>query len=270
MERAFGRICFHFALTWLLTLVLPCAAQTATQSELTLKVSERTRPVAVAVDELAHRHGWLLCYEDQIYQFSGDKEDLTAHISQSKGAQLKPETKRFIGPRRGNLRVDYRTPADPIRVLRQVVVEHANATGSLFEVRKMGNRVVVVPSKAKDKSGNLVPQTPLLDTPININEMERDSAETVEEIAKALTLASGVKVNVGVGLAIVDGTTMRFSAVNEPARDVLIRFLNNVPRGGRIVWIVYYGPNEGEYSLNFDYIAPKSEMPSTTSVSPRE
>jgi len=71
---------------------------------------------------------------------------------------------------------------------------------------------------------------------------------------KAITAATGEKVLVGTG-PFFRGR-MRFSAVNEAARDVVARFLNSAA-DECWVWHLYKDPGgKWGYALNFDNSAP--------------
>jgi len=69
-------------------------------------------------------------------------------------------TKPIVDPRRGSLSVTFSVPPDADTVLQQVVDQYAAKYVTVFEVKHMGNRLVVMPAKVRDKSGKLIQHTP--------------------------------------------------------------------------------------------------------------
>ena len=134
-------------------------------------------------------------------------------------------------------------------MLQEIGFAYEKTGGDTFEVKQLGNRYVVMPAKSKDEAGKLVRKAPILSTPININEMERDGLETPTEICKALSQASGIKVVPGIGpFSALARSRTRLAAVDEPARNVLARFLDGIGMD-RERWILYNNPEDHSYWL---------------------
>jgi hypothetical protein len=210
-----------------------------------------------AADQLAHQHAWLISYEDKGYEYPGDVEYHASNPPDANGNNRPANFRPRVGPRRGSLSITYSRSATTDEVLHQLVRAYQITDGTMFGVKQIGKRFVVYPAKIRDKSGKLVPQMPILSTPININEMERDGDEFLREICKALTDVTGRKVMIGTGPHL-SGYRTCLSATNEPARDVLVKFLDSIGLN-REIWHLNENPVEHFYFLNFDYIAPEPE-----------
>jgi len=229
----------------------------SSQSTVQLTIKDKSRPLKEAADQLAHQHAWLISYEDKGYEYPGDMEYHASNPPDANGNSRPANFRPRIGPRRGSLSITYSRIATPNEVLHQLVRAYQVTDGTVFDLKQIGKRFVVYPAKIRGKSGKLVPQVPLLSRRININEMDRDGDEFLREICKALSDITGRKVMIGTGPHLW-GYRTRLSAINEPARDVLVRFLDSIGLN-REIWHLNEDPIEHFYFLNFDYIAPEPE-----------
>jgi hypothetical protein len=234
---------------WLLSGVL-AVAQSGGRA-VNIKVVNKSRPLSFAANDLAHKKGWLISYEDQPYLFEGDKEDLTTAAA---GPSAKPGTKPLIGPRRGDIDVSVSPSVEPVAAIGALIKQYRDQSKTEFGIVQLDQRLLIIPKLARDKSGNPATVTPLLSTAISMTEMERDGDEALIEFCKALTLATGTKVLPGTSPSF-RRYRVRTSAINEPARDVLVRLLHDIG-GDRVVWMLWHSPANNLYTLNLDYVPP--------------
>jgi len=114
--------------------------------------------------------------------------------------------------------------------------------GDMFKVVEGNGGFEIVPVQYLDKAGHIVKAQPILDTPISLPSQDRTPAETIVEICKAVSAASGGTLMPGSLAAVPNNTmernqdgfdpTVTFSASNEPARDVLARLFAQLPASG--------------------------------------
>lgn len=220
-----------------------------------ISIVDRSRPIAAAAEQLSMDNDWLVSYEDPQYLYSGDLEDVTNDVARAKGFSVGPRSKRFIVPRKGSVTLDYRRGDNPTTVAQRLAAR-SSELGTEFQVQTMGSRIVFMPARVRDKSGQLGPQTPYLSRHISISEMDRDGNELLSAICMELSETTGVRVVIGTGPNFGRIRTS-ISAIDEPARDVLIRFLDSVDPTQRIVWYLNYDPGDAKFFLNFGYVVPK-------------
>lgn len=228
---------------------------------------EDARPVAKAVKTLQLRYGWIITYEDPKIAYEGDLVDETAPAAKDLGF-------RAVRSRNGRIDISYPVslqtgkPEDPSAVI-QMVLDANVAAGNpgTFRLVQAGGVFHVVPAQVKNSEGRWTNQTSLLDVPISFPENERSGGGIIAAICSAVGQATQTRVVVGTVPANMSGQYQgSFGANNEPARDVLLRFMAALKR--KLTWYLFYGPDVDMYALNISMLpeAPvvSNEPPAAT------
>jgi len=204
------------------------------------------RPLRQAIDLLAERHGWRICYEEAPLHYSGD----------------------FFrqGPRLGIISMDYEPANGPEAVLKQLVAEHERRGGvERFEVTRLGKRWLVKVRQMRGESGQWVDARSPLEARIGFNQVGWH-ANGLGEIWWQLRERHGVSVNEG-GLATGMGPTLVPTtgprAGNRVARDVIAGMKQLSLRGelaeyGADWYLVCAGERRG---CIFNYVRAKPLLP---------
>jgi hypothetical protein len=130
----------------------------------------------------------------------------------------------------------------------------------------------VMPTAARDRKGSPAPQTSILDVTISLPAKERPAYETIVALCRAISAASGVKVEVGMtGFEHEGGgsePTYSIGAVAEPARVVLKRALDKFAENRSLLtWMLLFGnqTTDNAYALNlFQVPRPVGAAPVST------
>jgi hypothetical protein len=225
----------------------PVNAQTT--SDDTVKVSVGTgRPVAKAVEELVSRYGYVITYEDPLLSYEGDWEDVTTQVRRDLDKYPPGAAPKVMVPRGGTLNLTlpsaHSISADTMASLLEQVVRNQAHTrqGGHFRVERDGEIFHVIPSEARDQTGNWTPQAPLLDALISLPSEDRRRMATLPAITNALTAAVGVTVDMPFmgGIEAAEPRLYRFGAKNERARDVLMRALDLIGSPAtRTTWLMF-------------------------------
>jgi hypothetical protein len=203
-------------------------------------------PLHQAIDLLAERHGWRICYEEAPLHYSGDffKE----------------------GPRLGIISMDYEPANGPEAVLKQLVAEHERRGGvGRFEVTRLGKRWLVKVRQMRDENGQWADARSPLDARIGFNQLGWH-ASGLGEIWWQLRERHGVSVNDG-GLAQGMAPTLVPAAGRQAdswvARDVIAGMKQLGLRGelaeyGADWYLVCGGERRG---CVFNYVRAKPLLP---------
>jgi hypothetical protein len=226
----------------------PIDAQTTPDD--TIKVSVGTaRPVAKAVEELVSRYGYTITYEDPLLRYKGDWLDVTTQVRKDLNRYPPGAAPKVMVPRGGRLNLTFPSShsisAETMAsLLKKLVQDQANTQqGGRFRVERNGDIFHVVPSEARDQSGNWSAQAPLLDVPISLPTQDRECVGTLQAVADALTAAVGVTVDVPFMGGIESPghpRLYRLGAENERARDVLTRALTLIGKPPTsVIWLMF-------------------------------
>jgi hypothetical protein len=201
---------------------LACALMAGAQSQApagTLVINE-SRPLLRAAQELEHRYGVPVSYEDADYKFNDD-------IDHSRY--------NFSPPRAGVLSVDLSPPLssiEPVTVatLLQGLLEQNVRSGNpgQFKLIETTAGLGMVPVAVRNSEGTLVPYRSPLDARISFPEMDRDAEDAIQLFCQVTGAASGKKIGLGGGPGVLKWKTVRVGATSEVARDVLARLLTTV------------------------------------------
>lgn len=193
------------------------------------------RPLSKAVDLLETRFGWYISYEDVPYLDDTNVWNVTdpAYAAAHPGAKaLIPKTVPLTDVFAINAKTG--VPDDPFTALNKLLAAHDN-TGNpgKFTVHQANGMFQIVPVATRNRTGMSVSVTPQLDTAVSFPSANRTVKETVDLLCQAIGVPSGVfPANVFLQARVTTG------ALNEPARDVLLRTLSQATAnsGRKMTW----------------------------------
>jgi hypothetical protein len=206
-------------------------------------IAEGPRPMAAAAAELALRFGMYLSVEDPAYLHVNDKVDVTEQVAR------RPIDHRIFIPRTRRLEVPFEAkedgwPANRIRLVDDLIEAANTALPFGYQLEVSGMPFSIVPRKTRNKKGEIIEVTPLLDQKVSIPPGRRKVFVSAGMLAEALSAQAGLRVSCcqsfvgGVPWGIEKAD---FSADDEPARDVLRRLIKLTP--GRYIWLLSCAPS---------------------------
>ncbi len=209
-------------------------------------VVDDPRPVAAAIDEIERRSGRPITYEDPPILNSNHMMPM---VRGGKDSAL-------LMPRGGSLRFSLPANDSPEQVLaaleRMVETYNVSHGAATFSVLRDG-LTHVVPRQTVDASGRPVAVTPVLDSRITVAAKRRNAMELLEEITRAVSLASGQTVEIGtVPMRALLRRQVEIGANSEPARNVLEKLI--VASGMPLSWRLLYDPGLKAYYLNIPLV----------------
>ncbi len=215
------------------------------------------RPLGEAAHELSFQYGILISHEDPPLRFSGDLEEFT--LQNGPNRIVRDPNKKLLGSRTAtvsatlNVFTDSESLVDVDEVLSDLLKSNeANGNPGRFKVIKGKDAWHIVPTAVKDEQGKWVPVTPLLDNKISLTPEPRKAQDVVLDICHQLSLQSNSNVFASFPGDRLRRQTVAVAANNEPARDVLIRLLDNVD--GHYTWRLYYDHNLNSCALNIELL----------------
>lgn len=218
------------------------------------------RPLQHAAEEIQYRFGVPVTYEDPAYSYASELQDASHLVPGREALVLSGDAAPLVMPRDGILATSFRTTLagvpldDPQDILEQLVLDHGQADNpGRFELRVGDGWFSIVPTHRRGKQGVLIPETPVLDTVIELQPIPRSGLEAVNSILVSLGTFSGTKINIG---AVVDclanATTVIGGHPSRPARDYLREVLDVCDE--RTTWQLIYDPNALAFFLNLGYV----------------
>lgn len=212
------------------------------------------RPVAKAVRTLEDLCQCVITYEDPRIIYSRETKDVTDEVSRS----IPAKSQRVIVPKGGALTVNYRAvpgtdrPVNLTSALNDVLKAHEREDGAgKFRIENSNGVIHVIPVAVKNINGKIEPQTSVLDAAISLPRQERTGMQTLTAICEAISKKNHMRVELGaapLNLLFQHRSVQGFN--NEQARTVLIRFLQDVDKSGRLSWRLLYEPGVKTYALN--------------------
>jgi hypothetical protein len=252
-------ICMRLTAGLLIVLCLALIGSNAPVAQVTEKVDlsvTDARPVAKALEELERRYGWVITYEDPVYD-STEAIDVTAQVRKDGGRNGEP---RVLIPKGGPLSITYevdpntKLPLDRDAVV-QKVLDANQPAGSVARFRlereKDGHMLHVIPTVNKTSAGELVPHTSVLDAVISLSQGDRTRLQTMDALCDAISQATQTKVEVGSApLNLFMAQRDQEGVFNQKARDVLVQMLKRTRSRANLSWRLLYGPDMKMYMLN--------------------
>ena len=233
---------------------------------------EGPRPVAKAVETLMQKYGSVITYEDPRYSYAEDLDDVTEQVRKDLDKYSPGKAPKVIVPAGGALSVTS-SSGEVGDILNQITQasEHGH-----FKVVRTGDVLHVVPTEVRDKNGNWIPQTSILDARISLPAQDRSAYQTIKAICQAVGAAAHAQVEygapIGGGLRAENGppAAYRLEANDEPARSVLMRAMAMIfPPGRKMTWELFYGsPQDPSYGLTVMDVGPPPRILSPLSPLP--
>ncbi len=219
---------------------------------LTVSVND-PRPLAKAIETIEQQYGWVITYEDPLYEYAAEIEDVAALVR--KDGDL---SKKVLIPRGGAFFFSYAVtgePADPVGLLRELLASY-ESTGhpGRFSFGQTGNVFHVFPAARKNKNGEQIEQDSVLETRISLPAAERTAEGMVRAVLQSVSQATGINSVLGISpINLLRGVRTSEGVVNEAARDVLVRTLEATQR--QTSWQLFYGPGSKMYVFNVHLVA---------------
>ena len=215
------------------------------------------RPLAAALRAFEGLYGWIVTYEDPLYQNEGDLIDVTEQVRRPGSASKM----RVLVPRGGAFSFNFERPApDSTRtqisdLLTAMVAEFNDAAfPGTFQVVRTEDILHVVPVSVRGRSGGPVSQQSILATRVSLEPMKnRNALDTIRALLAIVQSRTGLRIEVGmVPINLMLQSTAEEGAMDEAARDVLLRILRATGRGAS--WQLYYAADFQKYVLNIHLV----------------
>lgn len=244
------------------------------QTKLSATVTD-PRPLAAVADLLELKYGVMINYEDPPYLFPGDIQDVTATVAKPESRAGHPGLRIWV-PRGGSISLSYlaKPPSEAAAttpLLENVVAAHeAAGNPGTFKVEAIDSVLNLVPLQVKNREGKLELAEAPLDTSITIPAQRLSAWAAVKLVCAEVSRISGKTVQPGTAPAnLLFNTRTSVIAQNEPARNVLVRVLSTlswahgVSSGSvpKVTWRLFYGPDTGDYVLNFHIVMVEVDTP---------
>jgi hypothetical protein len=219
------------------------------------------RPLMQAIEAISREYGWIVDFEDPLYQSHFDLVDST----DPKWRASHPNEKGATRVSGGLFQSNFPEPTSITsgeaeeQVLQKLVADY-NSSGNpgKFVVRKEGEgRYAVIGASRKDENGQDEAVSALLDTPISLPMQQRDAKETLHLIVDTLSAKAGVKIYLGtIGLSSnpLQDAELTIGGTNIPARTLLLQALKDIGTtsphfAGVFVWNFLFDADTNAYWL---------------------
>jgi hypothetical protein len=195
--------------------------------------ADHARPLEQAITAIDEEYGWQVQYEDPPYQ--GKRDLIDGYNPEYRAAH--PGLKFMPVPAGGLFQSTFPEPQNTSTLRTQEeqildkIVSDYNQSGNPghFVVRSLPDGAFdVVGDGTHDDNGNLVPVTPILDTPISIPLATHSFGGTIQAIMNALAAKTGVSADgpaFGPTNLMMGGQVSLGGATIAPARDFLMQLL---------------------------------------------
>ena len=198
------------------------------------------RPLAAVATLLEERFGQVVTYEDAPYAHPAD--------------MVRDEGGRTI-PRGGPLAVEY-GPADGVREITAACLQAHRAQGypGVYALHEHDGAYGIVPQSYRNADGATTERTPLLDHVISLPPQTCNASQVVEDIARALSEATGESVTSG--MVPINSFMQHESSARTltgKAGDVLTSLFREL--GGRYSWQLLNHPGSTDFFLNIHQVA---------------
>lgn len=225
------------------------------------------RPIAQVIDNFERLSGIPVHYEDARYEYAGDIEDVSAQVRKPeyRGAPtrlvLVPKTRSlsttfFVGSdgRLGN-------QADLERALAALMASsHTSGMPGSFRIDTYGQNLFFVPTDVRGVDGSTKPNPSVLATLVTVKVSKMNGLEALDVILKAISKASGQKVEIGqVPFGSLASTQFSTDSQGRPAADVLTELLSKLQ--GRNAIRMFYGPDVKYYAFNMHPVLDLAKGP---------
>jgi len=213
--------------------------------------AQGSTPLATVSADLEKRFGWVITYEDPVYEHSSDVEQVTNLSRRSNDSSGRP----ILSPRPGAFAVDIElapgrtTPANPLECVRRIV-EAYNVSGNpgRFRVAQTDGMLHVLPIASNGVDGQIIRRRSILETPISITPGPHNAAAFLKEVVTAVESSNGVKIAIMSAPANLFATAMVQPDVTSGlALNMLARELHQLDAS--LSWRLMYSPTDHNYML---------------------
>jgi hypothetical protein len=221
------------------------------------------RPLEAAMTLLSRKLGVPISYEEPAWESSADIIPAAEYPGNERMA-----TRTFprgpLIPRGGSFDVVILPNTAAPAAIQAAIQSHRDFRNPAeFKLITFGeSEFAVVPERAGDKDGRLVPQTSPFDARITFPEEERTFSEAVEVVLQAVRTTRRVGIALPFDLKSLDGGApkRRTGARNEVARDVLAKALHR-PGDQKFSWNLRYDPQDKLYVFNLVGVRKEVQVP---------
>jgi hypothetical protein len=209
------------------------------------------RPLLQAIEGLQQKYGWAIDYEDPQYLIA----------QENPAARTSPPHRLNSMARTGNaagggfsLRFQLTGPSGAAPAqdkLLAAVVDAYNQSNGAAEFKLLpqaGGRFAVVGVGARDASGSLVSQQPILDAPITLPSAQGTVVETISSICGQLSSQNKTPIAVHIDPALSQSMPAMIAGQTLPARKILSRAV--ATWGNKTYWQLLYDAQIKSYELN--------------------
>lgn len=209
------------------------------------------------VTAISEEYGWSVDFEDPPYEGSLDLVDDTGPNWRAQHPNAKGVT-RIAG---GEFKVEYPegtaamgSSSEELRILDSVLAAyHGSGNPGRFALRNEGpDRYAVTGVGIRDTTGSMKTISPILDTPVSIEAVERTSLDTVTAILRRLSETTGKQIvfaTAPTGYLVNTRVTVGGDLI--PARDLLVQALSASKK--KLVWRLLYDADVPSYFLSVTY-----------------
>jgi hypothetical protein len=232
--------------------MLACGSIISSQDRTaTLSIND-PRPLAAALQDLEARYGWVVTYEDPIFQHPDELQDVTTSVRKDYDT-TKPHV---IVPRGGPFTFAWPLSSTPPAILENLLRAYrASGHPGVFRLANTGATFHVIPVRSRRADGVDQELPAVLDALISVPPGSRTAHELLLAIAERVSRATDVPVGLGsYPLNWALQTRVEGGVSNEPARTALVRVLDS-PRL-KFSWRMFYAPDMKRYVLNIHVVRP--------------
>lgn len=211
------------------------------------------RPLLQAIVELHQEYGWIIDYEDPPYE---PGPDLVVDTDPSWRA-AHPYGKDVTVPAGGRFESSYPESQDMSggageeRALAKIVSDYNGSgnPGQFRLIKQADGSFAVVGAFVRGKEGRRKPVGSILETRISLPVETRGASQTIDEIFKRVTAATGVSFRHG-GLVsnYLDQSMVTVGGVDMPARSMLLRMIDGLDP--RLQWFLTYDADIPGYAVS--------------------
>ncbi|HET6975600.1 MAG TPA: hypothetical protein VFI24_04710 [Pyrinomonadaceae bacterium] len=220
------------------------------------------RPVALAVETLEKKYGWIITYEDPPYVHESELVDVTEKVRRDLDKFKPGQAPKVLIPKGGDLTLKYsidpatKKPVDSAVVVQQLLDAYAIAGNpGVFRLDRDGERLHIFAGAAKGKDGVLVAHRSVFDVPITLPAQKRNGLELLDAFCSAVSQASGTRVVLAtVPMTLFFRYQTESGAKEQRARDFLTHEfdrMNNI----KLSWRLLYDPVSKAYFLNIHTVS---------------
>ncbi|NOT63378.1 MAG: hypothetical protein HOP19_24475 [Acidobacteria bacterium] len=219
------------------------------------------RPVAKFAELLEGKYGWIITYEDPLYENQSDIMDVTLKVRRDLDKYPPGQAPKVLIPKGGKLEVNYQVmpstnrPSDPIVVMQKVLEAQATSdNGGRFRLEKAGRGVHIIPDTIKNKEGKWTQQRPVLDILVTLSSGEKTVLKKLEDLCVILSRATNLQIGLGAYPTMFGQLKDRKGAKNQRAREVLLDTFTALGDSANLSWQLLYDPGVKMYLLNIYHV----------------